>query len=153
MENPPVNLLDEFSVENFPSERRRKLLPVWIKIFVWIFMIMGGITVPVLIIGLLGLKTSLALYGLETNEPASADGALLLFLFIYKGVVAAMLWFERRPAVTLAIFDAILGIVICLWVMIISRGFVFKLELLALVPYLVKMINLRKRWEGAAGKP
>ncbi len=154
MENTPLNLLDEFAIENLPSVRRRKLLPVWIRIFVWIFMIMGGIAIPVLFMGLLGMRPNLALYGLETNVMASAVGALLLFLFLYKGVVAAMLWFEQGPAVVLAILDAVLGIVICLWVMFASPHFVFKLELVALVPYLALMISLRKRWAmAAAGNP
>jgi hypothetical protein len=74
MENTPVNLLDEFASENLPSIRRRKLLSVWIRIFL------------------------------------------------------------QRPAV----------------ILFTSRHFVFKLELVALVPYLYVMLRLRKRWEAAA---
>ena len=39
---------------------------------------MGGLAIPVLIMGLLGMRFSLALYGLETNQVASAIGAAVI---------------------------------------------------------------------------
>jgi hypothetical protein len=147
MENVNHNLLDEFSAEKLQPVRRRKIFPVWIKIFVWIFMIMGGCAVPVLIIGLFGTTIDLELYGLKATEATSVEGLLLLFLFIYKGVVAALLWFERGPAVAMAIIDAALGIMICTWVMFAGPHFAFRFELVALVPYLIVMFRIRKRWE------
>jgi hypothetical protein len=146
MENNPENLLDEYAGERLQQVRRRKLLPVWIRIFVWIFMILGGLAIPVLIIGLTGTNVNLSLYGLETNEVTSAEGLLLLFLFLSKGILAALLWFERGPAVVLAIIDAALGILICTWVMFAAPAFAFRLELVALIPYLILMIRISKKW-------
>lgn len=146
MQNTPENLLDEYSGEGQRQVRRRKLLPVWIRVFIWIFMVLGGIAIPILIVGLMGMNVSLALYGLETNEVTSGEGFLLLFLFLYKGIVAALLWFEQGPAVVLAILDAVLGILICTWVMFAAPRVSFRLELVALIPYLVAMIRLRKKW-------
>ena len=146
MENTPENLLDEYAGDQMQQVRRRKLLPVWIKIFVWIFMILGGFAIPILIMGLLGTEVNLALYGLETKEVISAEGLLLLFLFLYKGIVAALLWFERGPAVVLGILDAVLGILICMWVMFAAPKLAFRLELVVLIPYLIVMIRISKKW-------
>jgi len=146
MENSPQNLLDEYAGEKLQQARRRKLLPVWIRIFVWIFTIMGGFAIPILIIGLMGTNVDLALYGLETNEVTSAEGLLLIALFLYKGIVAALLWFERGPAAVLGILDAVLGILICIWVMFAAPKLAFRLELVALIPYLIAMIRISKKW-------
>jgi hypothetical protein len=146
MENTPQNLLDEFVGERLQQVRRRKLLPVWIRVFVWIFMILGGFAIPVLIVGLMGMNVNLALYGLQTNEVTSGEGLLLCSLFLYKGIVAALLWFERGPAVVLGIVDAVLGILICIWVMFAAPKFAFRLELVALIPYLIVMITINKKW-------
>ena len=148
MENTQVNLLDDaLAKEMLQPARRRKLLHWWIRIFIWIFMIMGCATIPVLIIGLTGRHATMSLYGLETNDILSVEGLLITFFFFYKGIVAFLLWFEQGPAVILAIIDAILGILVCCWVMIAAPTFSFRLELVALIPYLVTMIRIRKKWE------
>jgi hypothetical protein len=53
-----------------------------------------------------------------------------------------------------AIADVILGILICLYMMTVSPviseensfKIVFRLELLLLIPYLIKVLKLRKKW-------
>ncbi len=133
--------------------RRRKLLPVWIKIFLWIFLVMSAFIPYCIIVGLLGMDANLGLYGLETLEPFSMIGIALMILFLLKGIVAFGLWWEKEWAVNLAIIDAILGIVICGYVMLImpflnDGGFTLnlRLELVALIPYLIKMQNIKDRW-------
>ena len=116
-------------------------------------MIFGCVSVPILIIGLTGAPVSIAIYGLETTRVLSIEGLLILFFFLSKGVVAFLLWFEQKPAVLLAIIDAILGILFCCWIMIFSPSFSFRLELVALIPYLAVMIRIRKRWEAWLGNP
>jgi hypothetical protein len=147
MKNTQVNLLDEFSGEKLQPIRRRKLLPMWIKIFIWIFIVFAVATVPVSIMGFTGNNVNLSLYGLEGTDLNSTEGRLILFLFFYKGLVAFLLWFEQKVAVTLGIFDAILGILICLWVMFVAHSVNFRLELVLLIPYLYKLIKIRKSWE------
>lgn len=136
--------------------RRRDLLPLWIKIFLWIFMI-TGIIVPVgIVIGLLGMEMNLSLYGMETVEPLSLIGLFISLLFAIKGLVSFGLWTGKDWALNLAIVDAVLGIGICIAVMFIlpfaaeNSGFKFtlRLELVALIPYLVKMHKLKPEWEG-----
>ena len=69
-------------------------------------------------------------------------------------MVSFGLWTEKDWAVDLAIIDAILGIIACFFVIIIlpsvseSEEFVinFRLELVALIPYLIKMIKIKPEW-------
>jgi hypothetical protein len=133
---------------------RRKLLPVWIKVFVWIFMIMGTIVPLAFIFSLYGGTFQIALYGLESNTALNIIGATALGLFLFKGIAAFALWTEKDWAVDMAIVDAILGIIVCLFVMMVYpfiddiEGFTInvRLELLLLIPYLVKLQKIRSLW-------
>lgn len=136
-------------------ERRRKLLPLWIKIFLWIFIVFGVFVPVVLIMGIFGLETTLSLYGLETQQPFSVSGLLLTAIFTIKGAVSYGLWTEKDWAVKLAIADAIIGIITCSVIMIglpilienSSFGFNIRFELIALIPYLLKMMKIKDEWE------
>jgi hypothetical protein len=151
MEQSNELLLETLLAEN---KRRRALLPTWIKVFAWIFMIMGALVPIVFIIGLLGGNAQLSLYGLETNNPLSPLGIFLVFLFMLKGFAAFSLWMEKDLAINLAIADAILGIVVCGAVMFIipflaqnlSYKFSFRLELALLIPYLLKLQKIKPSW-------
>lgn len=134
------------------KERRRKLLPVWIKIFLWIFMIFGIIAPIGLILGIIGIDFNLALYGLETTNALSITGLLIILFFAIKGIVSFGLWTEKDWAINLAIVDAIIGIVACSIVMLVlpfisdNIGFNVRLELIALIPYLIKMRKIKGDW-------
>jgi hypothetical protein len=145
------NYLDEFLPETIVAVRRRKLLPVWMKIFIWIFLVIGVCSVPGFIAGLFGFSFSIAIYGFDTNEPTSTTGIFLLLIFLLKGMVAYALWFEKDWAINLGLFDAFLGIAVCIALMIfqLTRDglhFEFRLEILVLIPYLIKLYRIRKPW-------
>lgn len=136
--------------------RRRPMIPMWIKVFIWLFMIMGVISVVGFAIGgiisLLGgaLTFNLAMFGLETTSPLSPTGIILFFLFALKGTAAYMLWTEKKNAVNVAIFDAIVGLVVCSVVMFFPElrtgGFSFRGEIILLIPYLIKLVSIRTAW-------
>ena len=134
---------------------RRKLLPVWIKVFVWIFMIMAAIVPLAFAFSLFGGTFQISLYGLESNTGLNTIGASALMLFLLKGIVAFSLWTEKDWAVDMAIVDAILGIIVCLFVMMVypfiddTEGFTLniRLELLLLIPYLHKLQNIKRLWK------
>jgi len=136
------------------TERRRKLLPIWVKIFLWIFMIFGAFAPLGLVFGLLGMNFNVELYGFETTNPFSPIGLLLVLLFAIKGMVAYGLWFEKDWAVVFALFDGILGISVCVFVMFglpylmgnNLSSFNIRLELLALIPYVVTMKKIKEEW-------
>jgi hypothetical protein len=147
------NVLDDFSVEKLQTIRRRKLLPIVIKIFLWIFIVMGSLAIPGFIVGLLGVHFELALYGFETNEPQSSIGILLFSLFVFKAFVGFSLWLEWDWAILAGIVDAVVGIVVCIYSMYVNQpeghSFTFRLELLVLIPYLVWLVRVRKKWQEA----
>lgn len=139
---------------NVPKTRRRKLLPWWIKVFIWLFLIFGAIAPIAFVIGLFGANFQLSLYGFETNEPNSLVGFALFILFGLKGIAAYGLWTEKDWAIKIAQIDAIIGIFICLLKMVfipllfLENGFQFnfRLELILLIPYLIKLQNIKEIW-------
>ena len=131
---------------------RKKLLPLWIKIFTWIFLIFGAFVPIILILGIMGYSAQLSLYGLETNKPFSLIGIIITLLFIIKGVTAFGLLKEKYWAIKIGISDAIIGITICTFIMLYpiintDAKFSFRLELVALIPYLLAFLKIKNDWE------
>lgn len=145
------NILDEPQIQQ-PSKRRKDLLPGWIKVFSWLFLIAGLLVPAIFIIGLTNGYAELSLYGFETSRPFSIIGFSIITLFLLKGIVAYGLLWEQDWAVNLAKIDAIIGIIICLAVMIIfpllfdSNQISFRLEIALLIPYFYKMTNISAQW-------
>jgi hypothetical protein len=145
-----------FKQEN--SKRRRSLFPWWIKTFIWIFLILGSIVPFGLIYGLLGYQFKISLYGFETSNPISIDGLYLSILFLLKGLTAFALWTEKDWAIILGKTDAIIGIILCGYMMIvqpffnIQTGFHLniRLELILLIPFLIKLDKIKDEWKKLA---
>ena len=132
--------------------RRKQLLPTWIKVFTWIFLVIAVFAPIALILGMLGYETQLAIYGLETNEALSTIGVAVISLMLIKGITSIGFLKETDWAIKLGIIDAIFGIAICISIMIYSLGnaevhFSFRLELLLLLPYLFKLAKIKSEWE------
>lgn len=143
---------EEFDVKsNFV--RRRDLLPVWIKIFIWLFLLGGFVGITIVMCGLFLSNTALSIYGIEANHPYTLAGFFIILLIIYKGIVAYGLWFEQPWAPKAAIIDAIAGIAICVIMMVIipftvpNINFTVRLELIPLYFYLIKMQKIKSTWE------
>ena len=149
-ENQTDLLTDELNLEN--GIPRKKLLPLWIKIFTWIFLVISAFAPIVLILGVMGYKVQLALYGLETDEAFSSTGIIITAIFIIKGIVAFGLLKEKDWAIKIGIADAIIGIAICTLMMLYpiinsDAKFSLRLELVALIPYLLKLLKIKIQWE------
>lgn len=142
---------EEFEVSG--NLRRRSLLPLWIKIFLWFFLIGGSFAAIFLIIGPFLTNISLSLYGISTNHPYTLTGLIISTLLIFKGIVAYGLWFEQKWAIQAAIIDAIVGIAVCIIMMAVipftvpNISFTIRLELIPLYFYLIKMQKIKKIWE------
>jgi len=135
--------------------KRKQLLPWWIKLFMWIFLL-AGVSVPFgIIFGIFGYRFSMALYGLATNEFLSVVGITIASIFLLKGIVSYGLLMEKDWAIKLGILDASLGILICMLVMVYSLlkfrgGYIsFRIELLLLIPYLIRLFKIKPAWEKA----
>jgi magnesium-transporting ATPase (P-type) len=132
--------------------RRRQLLPWWIKICCWFFMLFGILGIICLLIGLFGFQPDLSLYGFETHNPYSITGLMIIGLGLLKGITSYALWFEKDFAVKVGIIDAIVGILICIVSMTMllitpDAKFTFRLELILLIPYLIKLVKIESKWK------
>ena len=141
----PPGILQEQRID------RKKLIPLWIRIFSWIFLVMGIIAPFSIVWAALGYDFSLSLYDMESNSPFNLMGVSLVLLFVLKGIVAFGLINLKDWAVQLAIVDAVAGIVVCVFTMgyaLFAGGdFNLRLELLVLVPYLIKMQRVKEDWQ------
>ena len=132
---------------------RRQLLPWWIKIFCWLFMILGAGCVVGLIVGALGYTFALSIYGFETQNPLSLMGILICLILLYKGFTAYSLWFEKDYAINISKIDAVCGIVLCVISMFIMPflaeefKITIRLELLLLIPYYMKLNRIEYEWD------
>ncbi|MBS1669290.1 MAG: hypothetical protein JST58_18110 [Bacteroidetes bacterium] len=131
--------------------KRSKSIPMWMKIFAWIFIVFGAMAPIGLVLGLLGYNFETSLYGLETNNPISLLGISVIMLFILKGLTAFGILKEKDWAINWGIVDAVIGIAICIG-MIVYKAMYFstfsiRLELVALIPYLIRLRAIKKQWE------
>lgn len=149
MTNSSHDVLSD-SFLNEGSISRKVLIPLWIKIFAWIFIVFGLITPIALIGGIIMHNFALSLYGLEANTPYSLIGAFVTALFILKGIVAFGILKREDWAIYFGIIDAVLGIIICIVIMIYpvntNTQFTFRLELVALIPYLIVLLKIKNEW-------
>ena len=94
---------------------------------------------------------ALSLYGLDANTPYSLIGGFVTVLFLLKGIVAFGILKRENWAINLGLVDAVLGIIVCtvlmIFAVITNAPFVFRLELVALVPYLIKLLKIKDDWQ------
>lgn len=137
------------------SKRRRELLPVWMKVFIWIFLVLGAFIPVGIVLAFFNIDFLVSLYGLDTNNPLSLIGLLLTALFILKFFTAYGLWNEKNWAIKIGKIDALVGIIACSAIMFILPFFSqngnvnisFRLEILALIPYLIRLTKIQTEWE------
>jgi hypothetical protein len=153
MEDPQI--LDA-NIEQRSLPRRRSLLPTWIKVFCWIFLIWSAFVPIGVISAIIGYQFQISIFGLSTNDPTTALGIALMAVFALKGVAALGLWTEKEWAITVAQADAVIGILICVFMMLVypfirEDGFNFslRLELALLIPYLLKLNAIKCDWLAA----
>ncbi|RFP65653.1 hypothetical protein D0N36_08140 [Hymenobacter lapidiphilus] len=148
-----METISEPSIFDNTPARRRDLLPWWIKTFCWIFMIFGVVVLFCLGAGLMGSQAKLAFYGFETNDPLSPIGLLLIAVMSFKGYSAYLLWFEKDTAITIAKLDAIISVCMCIASIVVlnflqdGSEFSFRLELILLIPYYIKLGRIEDAWK------
>lgn len=150
-------------MNNLFITRRRDLLPIWMKIFIWIFIVLGASAIITRLSGIFGISFLFfnangekSIYGMSTYESSTPLALLITALIIYKGITALAMWMEKEWAITMALVDAVLGIAICTVMMFMlpmvtkesgRTSFNFRFELLFLIPYLLKCWKIRQSWE------
>lgn len=143
MQEPQANILDDI-VQRMNKVRRKDLLPWWIKVFSWIFLVFGALGIIGIVCGILGYQMVLSFHGLSTKDPFSMDGIVIIGLLLFKALVSYGLLWEKSWAVIAGIIDAILGILICMLMLYYSS---YRLELVFLIPYLIRLLKIKSQWE------
>ena len=127
------------------------MLPWWVIGFTWIFLVFGALMPVAVVFGLLRRTFPVSLLGLSADDPFSLIGIFIILLFAFKGVTAFALWTEKTWAIDLAKIDAITSTVICCGVIVYSligpHSFSIRLELIATIPYYIKMNNIEYDWK------
>lgn len=128
---------------------RRLLLPLWIKIFIWIFMVTGVLAPVGFVVGTMLENFQAAIFGFETTDPLSLEGLLIISIFICNGIIAYRLWTEKRDAVEIAIYGAYLSVALCITstlIAIMSGHLSLRLELVLLFLYIRKLREIKESW-------
>lgn len=130
--------------------KRRYLLPWWIKGFCWLFMATAFIAILRMILLLFYINTEFEFYGLNAKENTPINGIIVFLVFTMHGFTAYSLWFEKDYGIKIGVIDSLIGIVLCLFSMIISfyhGHFTIRLEMILLILFLVKLLKIRLKWD------
>jgi|GEM_PF-875387 len=153
MQNEPTSIFDQdFLKETFV--RRRQLMPLALKIYVWFYLAFSVYSVVTFIYVNI-------MRWLDEVRYESFDRFLLLTIFtglafpVLRFLANLFIWLEKKKAILFAIIITALNILYsCFSFLIIYNMYgrlnfmMWTLPLLLLqIPYLVLLLNIRKRWE------
>lgn len=117
MEQENISQFNDFELKPF---FRRNLLPIWIKVFCWIFIFLGFFSIVSFASGLFGYSAGIEFYGMPSDTSLSVMGISVTIVLVFKAYAAYSLWFEKDNAIILSKIDAVAGIIICVAMMFIA---------------------------------
>jgi uncharacterized membrane protein (DUF2068 family) len=153
-------ILTENLSKSLSTKRRRELIPIWMKPFIFLFLIFGVLGIYGIGKNIMGLESNSTIYGLESNSVFSLLGVFLKAVMLFKAITSFGLWMEKDWAVKFGIIDAVFGIIVCIIVMVVLPFVEFKdginalnirFEIFLLIPYLYQLLKIRKEWESLSG--
>ena len=148
----PKSEVEPQRTETSDDQYRKSLVPLWIKIFGWLFIFLG-VTAP------LGYAYTLlsqsdgefGLLGLEaTGSTLSFTALFLMLVFVSFGVSAYGLLFGKMWGVKACLVSGYIGVGIAIYSMgmgLMNNGVEVRLELLIQIPYLIKLHKLKALWD------
>ena len=119
-------------------------LPFFIRAFCYYFMLSGVVVLIIAISQLFGVKATISIYGLESKSLLTITGVVTIIVYAFKFLVAWGFYKGMEWAKTLAHIDAVIGILICIFMIfgliyfdqpIFPRKISF--DLFFLIPYLI----------------
>ncbi|MCF6401314.1 hypothetical protein L3C95_00410 [Chitinophaga filiformis] len=141
-------------LEELLLPRRRTLLTWWLKIFSYFFLFAGVVALALYpLMFLMGNDYHVSLYGLESSDKRSFITLAVVVLFVLKGAASYGLLQEKDWAIEVGLVDAAVGILVCLFVglytMFGTGSYIasFRLELILLVIYLIKLLKMQAIWK------
>ena len=130
---------------------RKKLIPTWIKVFGYIFLVLA-IFVPISLIysSVTGELFTFEFLGLHVVGGPTTPGVIVMnLIFIAFGVSAYGLLFGKDWGVNACLATGYIGVFIAIVTMLLSiaSGFyVLRLEPLVQIPYIIKLHQIRDNW-------
>lgn len=136
------------SAEPGSPTSRKELIPLWIKIFGWLFIVFGAlVTLIAAYSAVTRTAAEFALYGLTVSGSIYNPVALFVaFLIMAHGVCAFGLLFGKSWGVISCMVLGYISIAVCIVSMFIGEGFTIRLEIAFLIPYLIKLHKIRDQW-------
>jgi hypothetical protein len=146
---------------NFYSKKQKakapwNLLPSWIKFFTWMFLFFSVLEI------VFGFRSFILdgnfdcdIYGLQATKIRNI-GELALIIHILNFLVAYGLFFQKTWAVKAGITNAIIGILICIFVIITSiflNRVNFRFEIIILLFYYSKLQDIKEDWASIKMNP
>lgn len=141
----------ELSIEEsaIKPKIRKDLIPLWIKIFGWLFLVFGA-AAPVLylISAILNFEATYEIFGLSyTGSAYTAMPMLISLIILVNGLCAYGLLFQKNWGLMSCLVMGYIGFFITLISMFIYLpDLTIRLEPLLQVPYLVKLHKIKPQW-------
>lgn len=145
MDEQPV-IFDETFDAGF-NERRRAIMPLGLKIYVWIGMVFGAF---------FSIASLFVFVGLGSVTTSISSSLALIAISLPFGIVVFMMTFLLWTEVKWAIrFNWVFG---ALWVLLVILGFVltpaqslrYVVSAILFAPYWIWLFRIRKRWENTS---
>lgn len=154
---PPAAAVADVAPDAASPVTRRQLVPLWIKIFGWIFMVMGAVIPLLAIVAVaMGQPASYEIFGLQYRGSPFHPMALFICAVILSLAVSAYgLLFGKSWGLNACLATGYGGVAICLGTMVyaLMQGqFTLRLELLVQLPYLIKLHRIRPLWPSAPAR-
>ncbi|MFV1922243.1 MAG: hypothetical protein ACMZ63_06545 [Methylotenera sp.] len=130
-------------------QKRKSLLPKWIKFFGWLFIIISVlIPINIILTPFLDLEMSYEIFGLiYVGSGFDLMALVIQLLIIFTGFSAYSLLFGKDWGVNICLINGYLGLVLCITSMILSGFTMFRLEPIIQIPYLIKLHKIKKDWD------
>ena len=150
--NPYSAPTSELSPPETRQLSRREMVPVWIKVFGWIFIALGVLSVPLLVWGAVsGENVRFELFGFSYFGPALAPKAFaLVTLNLFMGITAYGLIFRKDWGVVGCLANGYIGLALCIVSMILSGGTSIRIEPIIQLFYLRRLHKIRGQWHEAS---
>lgn len=129
---------------------RKDLIPTWIKVFSWLFLITG-------ILGLFGLLSyvfnpllNINIYDINLKENSFILSMFSTLIIIFNGFTAYLILKKEDKAIEIARINALIGIVICITSTFLNLylydEFKIRIEIIFIWFFYKKMDEIKLRW-------
>lgn len=137
-------------------KKKWQLLSNWYKTIILLYAFLSPIAFITICLSFFTKNIPLSLYGISSSSQFSSTGLFILSLILVKAVVGCSFIIGHNKAPIIGLIDSAVGIICCLFIGFIfpffnqkeSIDIVFRVELLILIPFLLKSFKIRKSWNG-----